>query len=724
MSVRFLSSFVGVVLVFFSLTACEGGREQDKGEGGKASAEVEEEVLSAEEKLEVKEHGERLEVFTGAHTRVVWSSQEKEDKADPFLVGGSNVLRGLDSRDGRGVRDLVSKRGNYARPLLNHDGTVILFTDKGISKPDNKKKHYKPVIYRLGWDGGEPVEVAEGYAMDMWVDPSTGVEWVYAARKLVPSTLIAIEARHLVRFPLSEPDQVELVYDETPIGTDNFQLSRDGTRASGLFPWPHCGIFRVEEDGEWKAEKLLTGCWPSMAPDNSGVSWVFDGPHRNGYFFADDGRPFWVVPFNADERMKNAEVYHPRWSNHARFMVITGPYIKDKNVKGSVIGKGGSLADVYLAKLDEKATKLEGWFRINEDKHGDAYPDVWIAGGEQANLVGYGTSKRVAAQEVAVWPVVKEGQLLIWKDRTALNSFKTREGQKMETRMEGHQAARFGRFNELVLDGGWYEVEEESAEPLSKQLADGKEVTLEALVYPGSDSGKGTFFSGVGMKLEWHEGGLRVSDGAVRLRSSGKVMQEQAFHLLVSRQGGKWLVYVNGKVVEMVEATGEVAEGEKGQGQLRFGGGWDAGVQWLGAYDVAFSAEQVEQSANSALSYVGQLPPAPERVRLRGKLVEESAMPTAEGIDPYSNALVAYVYEVEEVLEGEFAEKQVLVKHWAMLGREPVLGFPYEIEKSYELVIERQSDHPYLQGERVMDDTIDGLGLEPWLDVKAPRTVE
>jgi hypothetical protein len=663
-----------------------------------------------------------LETFTGNHTRAVWAVQEKEGKADPFAVGENNLLRGIDTRDGLGVRDLVKKKGNHARPLLSADGSVILYTDKNIERGEGSTKSYRPVIYRLGWEGGEPERLAEGYAVDTWVDPATGIEWVYAADGLITSTRIALEAKRLVRFPLKEPGKVELVYDETPVGTDNLQLSRDGTRASGLFPWPHCGVFHIK-DGQWKAEKKLTGCWPSMAPDNSGVSWVFDGGHRNGYLFADDGRPHWQLSLNTDPAMKNAEVYHPRWSNHVRFVAITGPYIKTKNESGSVIGKGGAKADVFLAKLDESATKVEAWFQLTDDKRGESYPDVWIAGGETANLVGYKIGKdgdgSGAGLQADAWPLVGEGLLLVWKDREALNTFQTRDGGRQETRLEGYDAARYGRFSELTLDGGWYEVAADSAEPVVKHLQQGGDFTWEGLVFPGADGAEGQVWRGGGVAIKWADGALLVGDKN-SAKKTEKVMPSSAFHLLITRKQGAFAVYLNGASLDL----GDASLSPPDETEVVFGGDWDAGLKRMAVHDTALGMDAIEQAAQAAAVLLGKLPPPPTRIRMLAKLVEESAMPTAEGIDPYTGSLVAYVYEVEDVLQGEFEDDQVLVKHWGMLGRKQVAGFPRELGKSYELVIERESDHPYLQGERVMDDTVGGLELSPWIDVAPPRVIE
>ncbi|MFZ4765569.1 MAG: hypothetical protein ACOYMN_11495, partial [Roseimicrobium sp.] len=214
----------------------------------------------------------KIESFTGAHTRIVWSECADVGDSDTMANSDNLVLMGLDTQDGLGARPLQEKPGNYARPLLNSDGTCILWTDKNVSRKGGKKR-YRPVIYLTGWKGGRPIRIGEGYAVDCWLDPATGVEWVYAVQDLRVSKAIALQATKLVRFPLHDVEKVETIYDTTPITPDNVQFSRDGTRASALFPWPHAGLLRLV-DGKWVPGKLAVGCWTSMAPDNSGVMWA------------------------------------------------------------------------------------------------------------------------------------------------------------------------------------------------------------------------------------------------------------------------------------------------------------------------------------------------------------------------------------------------------------------------------------------------------------------
>jgi hypothetical protein len=677
---------------------------------------------------EKRDPSAEVENFTGAHTRMVWAECLKPGDADTFAVGDGLILRGLDTRDGKGERAIFTKPGNYSRPLLTSDGTGILFTDKNTARKGGRKV-YRPLTYLTDWKGSKPVRLAEGYAVDCWKDPTTGTEWVYAVQDFKPTKGVSLEGQRMVRFPLKDPGRVETVYDETPITPDNVQFSRDGTRACGLFPWPHAGILTLH-NGKWSAEQLAIGCWTSHSPDNSGVLWAFDGDHKKVHLFHGEKSKTWQISFADAPNAKGREMYHPRWSNHPRYIVMTGPYTKQKGQDGSVINKGGATAQVMLARLSPKADKVEGWLQVSSDKSGESYPDVWIEGGDNANLEGFTITQKKAPVLAGNWPAKTEGLLFLWRDRVALNTFTPRDGRKREARIEGRAAGRYGRFNEMQLDGGLFEAEAESAELIVPRLKETPQAAIEAVLLPGGGpsgdgkvSGEPFLFTGPAFYVAVKGGKLSVTRATGGVWTSADALPEKPFHLVVNRledAAKGFEVFVDGKPRTMTATGSTTLQPGPELTTVAFGGGWNGGLLNVAIYDRTLDADEIARGSQAMQQRIAALPPPPPRVKLQGKLAEVSAMPTPEGIEPYTSALVEYVYEVEKILEGEFKDKRVLVKHWAMLDVVPVEGLPREVGKSYELTIERGQDHQHLQGERVMQDTT-AFDLEPWFDVASPR---
>ncbi len=669
-----------------------------------------------------------IEEFTGSHTRIVWTEHPRRKSADTFANTNELVLKGIDTRDGKGERMIQDKLDNYARPLLTSDGEAILFTDKEV-KTKNGRKHYDPDIYRTDWEGAKPVHLASGYAVDSWRDPATGVEWVYAARNFPSSKAMALEATELVRFPLDDPSKVEVVYNDSLISPDNIQFSRDGSRASGLFPWPHAGVMLRDENGIYHPKKLATGCWPSMAPDDSGVSWVFDGGHRGASFFAPEKKGSWTVKFNDGPVMKGFEMYHPRWTNHPRFLAITGPYIPVKNAAGNVINKGGTSAEVYLGRFSEKLDKVEAWLQISRDKISESYPDVWIEDADEVELAEFRRQgPDVAAAEVAQkaeWPAANDSLVFLWRDRNAVNQIKDAAGRLQSApEVQGHGTGRYGRVEEMVLDGGYFEVDTAGDSALLEVLRSGHDATLDMILMPAQAEATEAvqpLFSGPKLAVSFDSRDhLLIGDGS-KVWQSEVSLPRVPYQLSVVRKLGELSASANGEALKLTSASVSLpaATGE----EVRFGGGWEGGILDVAIYQRALTATEMQKQSALQKERLAQLPPAPAQVKIKAKLVEASGMPTAEGIAPYTGALVACVYEVEQVVSGALDTKSVLVKHWAMLDQRAVENIPRELGKTYELTLEREADHPHLKGERVMDDTT-AFDLEPWFDATPPRLLQ
>ncbi len=318
----------------------------------------------------------KVEALTGSHTRIVWAQHIKGNEADPFAITDRLVLRGVDTRDGKGDRVILASPANYSRPILCPDGEHILFTDKNTIRKGDVKS-YKPEIYLTDWRGSRPKKLGEGYAVDAWKDPVGGRIWIYAVENLKTGKALALFAERLIRFPLDNAKAREVIYEGSKLSPDNIQLSACGTKASGMAPWPHAGILEFkDEDADFS--KTGFGCWTSMAPDESGLMWIMQGNHRELKMLSDGGKLTWPLRVNCDPQMKDGEVYHPRWSNHPRIITVTGPYLKPKGVSGSVVNKGGATADVYIGRLSDDARKVDSWVRVTNSGRGDAYPDVWV----------------------------------------------------------------------------------------------------------------------------------------------------------------------------------------------------------------------------------------------------------------------------------------------------------------------------------------------------------
>jgi hypothetical protein len=322
----------------------------------------------------------QIEAMTNSHTRVIWVRDIKEG-TDPFAQGTDLVLMGFDSRDGRGERAILESPANYSKPFITPRGDRIVYTDRS-----------REAVMIVNWDGTNQTMVVPGVAMAVWIDPSSGHEWLYVGTE---RTQDRVPSYHRIdRLRLDDWTVRELVWDQTPVSEDNFQLSVDGRFASGLFPWPDAGVATLPNSGR---TILGQGCWVSLSPDDSHLFWIFDGAHRNLTIFKYGTNQRWQLPINQAPGVEGYEVYHPRWANHSRFMTMTGPYTVEGG--GNKIRGGGTDVSIYIGRFSEDFRSIEAWVRLTGDQWADFYPDVWLETGLKTALTHASSTDQVMQNE-------------------------------------------------------------------------------------------------------------------------------------------------------------------------------------------------------------------------------------------------------------------------------------------------------------------------------------
>ncbi len=294
--------------------------------------------------------------FTGTATKVVWV---QGDGSDPFAGGDNLVLMGMSTEDGRGERVILGKRQSYVKPLLTPRGDRIIFS----TRPQGDG----PEVFVVNWDGSGLKRLAKGFALTVWENPADATPWVY-----VGTDNKSYDFATVSRFPIDDPSKSELVWNQTMVSGDTFQVSADGRLAAGLFPWPNAGIAELP-NRSWK--KLGDGCWTAMTTARGAMLWYFDGSHRNVTIVDARTNKRWTVPINQAPGFQNPEVYHPRWTPHPRFIAISGPY----NQGGAnQVRSGGTQTEIWLGRFSEDFSRIEAWTRVTSNSGGDSYPDVWM----------------------------------------------------------------------------------------------------------------------------------------------------------------------------------------------------------------------------------------------------------------------------------------------------------------------------------------------------------
>jgi hypothetical protein len=212
----------------------------------------------------------------------------------------------------------------------------------------------------VNWDGNGLRKLVDGFASDVWRDPRTGIEWLYVRSG------DGAQKNPIIRYRMDDLTTKEVVWKRTPTGhklVTWFQLSADGKRAGDAFPFGNCGVASLET-GNWK--KYGSGCWPSLAPDDSYRLFYFLGNHYEILLFDKGGGNPRKVKVNGMPDKGADKVYYPRWSNNARFLTVIAPERSQES-------------DLFIGRFDEEFTQIESWARVTHDSKADHFGDAWIA---------------------------------------------------------------------------------------------------------------------------------------------------------------------------------------------------------------------------------------------------------------------------------------------------------------------------------------------------------
>lgn len=681
-----------------------------------------------------------VRALTDGSTRIVWC-QDAGDGADAAARSNALRLMGFDTDDGRGERCILANPANYTKPMLTPDGNRIIFSNRQERK-----------IYIVGFDGSGLKSLASGVALAVWRDALTETDWVYAGTVADQANSgfnsIIVNTR---RFRLDKPEVSEPVWSKTPLNLDNFQLSADGRHAGAQFPWPSCGVAALP-DRDW--EKFGDGCWPSLSPDNELLLWIFDGAHRNLTFLRTKTGERWAVNINNAPGIGGFEVYHPRWSNHVRFMAMTGPY---KVGKGSNrIGGGGKDVEIYLGRFSVDLKKIERWVRLTDNHSADFFPDLWLAprgaraaapeSVEEPGALSLPAATGLRENEKASaggWPGSLAGLVFYWQNRSKANTFTDPVTQLAHAcRAEAKGRARYGRHFEMAPSGGAF-IADGGAGELINACAASAQLAIEVMITPDANPderllpitgyavrpGVWNFLLGqqgrqLVFKLRAAKGG---PDYVIPL---GVLAESGPTHVIVSCLSSSVACYLNG---EQACQNDSVFGGNWEPGSIVFGNelrkeyavgmedektGWRGVIENVAVYSRWIGPEEARKKYKASSGTIGNRKQIPV-LTAKAKLLSMPGIPSPASIAPYRRALMVGQYRIEEVMEGACSNREVMVAHWGILDGQTLDTVWRREGETYRLRLEQFPDHPELEGERqVMDG--DRFDLPVYYDISNP----
>lgn len=666
---------------------------------------------------------EEIKAFTGAQTRIVWI-QDAGETACVYSEKPTLHLMGFDTDDGRGERPILAEIGWYAKPVITADGQRVVFA--------NLADHSVEVVNFDGTGRRKILKNEESYKFNekaftdnsVWTDPVSRVTWVYA---MIMEQRGGQPVPTIRRFQLDHPEVNELVWDKTPVFM--FMMNGDGRFASGGISdggnTPQ-GIFSLPNN--YFAARA-GGCWPSMSPDNSLRSWVFTGNHRSIHFcVTNDLRTgkgsSYGLEFNKSPGLtvnSRQEMYHPRWSNNVRFLILGSPF-EDWNYKSEakIPMSVAEKVELYLGKFTEDMKGVEKWVQVTHNTHGDYWADAWIKPppGPPAWMAGSepvadetGTSATKAEPD-------RSAQVFIWTNGSEGNQINDpKTGAIRQCTGQLRDAARYARNFVMDLTEGAF-IPDAAAKPWLEAVKAGGAFAIEAELTPLTtpSSGEGVVLA-FADDLETGNVVLSLRGDMLSLRLRGRtgeplplarLPRDRASHVIVSYAPGKLSVFIDGQRVLIANPPDVPVTGWTAQ-QLIFGDASRGGHNWLGLIeDIGLFGRQIggaeaRQRFDAQQERCAGRKKSVERVVVEAKLTGTCAAADPLGIAPYKRCLSTQQYEVQKIIEGKTADKLINVAQWSVLDGKVVPDYlNYKAGQTYRLVLERWEDHPEQESERMI----------------------
>ena len=261
-----------------------------------------------------------LRKFTGTATKIVWV---QGNGSDPFAAGTDLVLMGLSTEDAHGERAILSKRQSYVKPLLTPTGTRVLFSTRPQDGPE---------VFLVNWDGS-------GLKRLTRIRPDRLAEPDGHQRVGTSAPRAGLRLRDRLAIPIDDPRRARS--SEQDAGERrHLPVSEDDASQAGC---------SVAECRHRRASQQVVEKWATAADGMatgagrcSGISTarIATSPRR----LADEETLDRSNQSGA--RFQNPEVYHPRWTNHPRFMAMSGPNQGGANQ----VRSGGAQTEVWLGR--------------------------------------------------------------------------------------------------------------------------------------------------------------------------------------------------------------------------------------------------------------------------------------------------------------------------------------------------------------------------------------
>jgi len=328
------------------------------------------------------------------------------------------------------------------------------------------------------------------------------------------------------------------------------------------------------------------------------------------------------------------------------------------------------------------------------------------------------TNREPVAAQLPQWPKVPGAAFALRNAyfKTPLTAFDAKGRELMAFECAPRGRGLFGRFHDLVCDGGSF-LARNAGPWVGLQVAKSGAFTIEVTLAPAEAPPKtrGVVLAyaddqGEDFALLQDKTGLSLRLGGTHTIDLFSPQAGKPVHVLIACDQEKWVAYRDGQPVR----SGPLAAGASAWGtrQLLMGAAWSGADPWRGRmegialFSHALTAEEVAGEAAAIRALQAGRKPA-TTVRFRGTLVRQAKTSDLKAIRPYTRSMTLAEYKVEEALAGEWKQPTIKVLHWMIVDGKRLPIADRKLGAEVELRVEPLGEHPQLETCR-RDDELDG----------------
>ena len=612
--------------------------------------------------------------------RAVWV------ESDPDAPGGAGRI--MSREVGKPARPLTGKDLPGTRPLISADGNTVFFSSlRQESGPDGTS--YDPLIFSVPFAGGEGKELSPGLALA--VRPEGNTSAIYALASLQTGKKPVPTGDMLIKFLPETPGDREIIWAESSVSADNFQLSRDGRRAGGMFPWPQAGLANLEED---TFIPVAQGSFPALCPDDSCALAMLSPDRRKIRIFAPGVTPDWELDPAAHLPDKKAALNHLRWTSDPLHLAFTVPE--------------GESAGVYLAEVRADLKAVTAATRISETVASAMWPDAWLPGSAARRLSLPQKPEIKPPAPTATWPASTDALVFAWE----------KSGAPTNTTAfipEGY--ALPGRGGSMDISAGRSSAPPVIAEKIASACAQSGAFTLQALI---TERRSGLPCSRRFITLADAAGqdfcALYRVDGhlVLRLRTGAgesalteritlspfSIEDDRPFFITLTLHGRALTCYADGVKMKDFQLNQAGLATWQNRATLYAGDSAPYGeivpglIGRMAIYSRALAATEAAEAWQAVES---ELPARPTRHKVKLKLLTPAPPVDAAALNTPATTMAAGTWTVEQVFTGFVKPQTIALLQWSVINGKPGTFPAMQKGQSIELFISDIEDHPGLR---------------------------